>query len=126
MLRLAVVAVCQFLEPVSSPAEVGVPAAVRAVDARGAPLVALQVSVRTPAGELLPIGTTGPDGTVAFAPAAPGDYELRARLPADGALLITPLRVVLPPRRWLWAIVCTPLGLALLWTHWRRRPALDD
>lgn len=119
MLRLAVIAACQFLEPVTSPAEAGAPAALRAVDARGAPIVALAVTVRTPAGELLPIGSTGVDGMVTFVPAEPGDYELRARLPAGDALLIAPLRVVAPPRRWLWAMLCVPIGLALLWLHAR-------
>jgi hypothetical protein len=120
---LALLVLSQFLEPTPVVAEVGAPVAVRAVGRDGAPLVGLEVRVRPllePAASPALIGATGSDGIVRFVPQAAGDYELRARLPQRGPLLAASVRVVAPPRRWLWAAVCLPLGLWFLWRHTRR------
>jgi hypothetical protein len=125
MSGLALLLLCQFIEPASPVVEVGSPVEVRAVDHAGLPISGLEIGVRLladPAAPSAPIGTTGAAGRVAFAPPATGDYELRARLGDRGPLLVASVRAVPPPRRWLWAAFCVPLGLWFAWQHLRRRP----
>lgn len=100
------------------PCEVGQTATFSA-EQDGKPVVGLQVVVERPDGTTWDVGTTDAAGKVAFVPTAAGQHICVAR--RDRARWVAPLQVVHAPLRWLYAAVCTPLGLALLWTSLRRR-----
>lgn len=99
------------------------PIAVRAMDRGGRPVANITVHVRTPAGRLESVGVADAAGEVSFTPVEVGKYEFRAQFP-DGPLVIVVHDVVARPRRWLYAVLLTPIGLLLIWwniTKFRRR-----
>lgn len=110
----------QQLDVTPFPAEVGAPVVVRATDAAERPLVGLPVTVDCPDGHRVPVGETDAAGEARYQPRLAGSYCYRTEVGAT--LLLAPHEVIAPRRQWLYAWVCTPLGLALLWRHLRRYP----
>jgi len=102
------------------PCEVG-QTAVFSAEQDGKPIAGLQVVVERPDGSAWDVGTTDAGGKVSFVPTTEGRHVCVAR--RDRARWVAPLQVVKAPMRWLYAAVCTPLGLALLWTSLRRKRA---
>lgn len=107
------------------PAEVGQEVTVLAQRASApsgplGPWVGLPVQVELPDGRREPLGVTDADGLVHFVPSAVGNHVFRAEV--AGVQVLAPHRVVPSRPRWVAAIACIPLGLALLWRHLRRRP----
>jgi hypothetical protein len=100
------------------PCEVG-QTAVFSAEQDGKPIAGLQVVVERPDGSAWDVGATDAAGKVAFVPTSAGQHLCVAR--RERARWVAPLQVVKKPMRWLYAAVCTPLGLALLWTSLRRR-----
>ena len=66
------------------------------------------------------LGKTDQQGVVRFSPPAPGRYEFRAWLPERELTIVAPYEVLPQRRRWIWALVCIPAGLVLLWLNLRR------
>ena len=70
------------------------------------------VTVDKPSGESESVLLTGATGEVRYVPKAEGQHVFSTVL--DGVRLVTPLEVVGTRARWLYALVCIPVGLALL------------
>ncbi len=119
MLAFAVLTVaCQWLEAKPSHTEVGVEVRIEAREEDGEPIAGLALEARMPDGSVESIGATDADGDFAFVPEAVGAHRISASY--GGAVLISPLHAeARAPRLW-YALVCVPLGLALLWRHSRR------
>ncbi|HEX6813230.1 MAG TPA: hypothetical protein VF384_16530 [Planctomycetota bacterium] len=116
LVTILCIAGCQQLLVVPTPVEVGQEVAVRA-ELERQPLPGLAITVRG-AGTSRPVGVTGPDGQVRFVPEAPGDFVAAAEI--GGVETLAPFAVVPERRRWLIAVGCVPLGLALLWRNLSR------
>jgi hypothetical protein len=101
------------------PCEVGQQAVFSAVAADGKPMAGLTVVVERPDGSAWDVGATNAAGEVRFVPTDAGRHLCVAK--SGGSRWIAPLQVVKAPMRWLYAAVCTPLGLVLLWKSLRRR-----
>lgn len=110
----------QWLEPVPQVTEVGQEVVVRAVDAESSPLVGLPVQVRLPTsagfGVAQDVGVTDRQGLVRFLPKTPGDHAFLATLPGERRLYVV-LQVNLRPTRWLYGVICIPLGLWWLYRN---------
>lgn len=120
LLELVCATAMQQLTVRPYPVTVGDPVTVRAaVD--GQPIAGLAVAVEDPAGLRRELGPTDADGEVRAEVAVPGLHRFDAE--HRGVRLVAPLPVLPERRRWLWALVCVPLGLALLWRIWRRPDA---
>ena len=113
------VAVCQWIEPVPSHTEVGQEIRIEARDSAGAPIPDLEIRIRFPDGRLEPIGTTDERGERRFVPTVAGRHAVSAT--HHGVTLLAPLYAEEPFRRIWYAVICVPLGLALLWRNLRRR-----
>ncbi len=100
------------------PCEAGQQAVLTATE-RGAPLQGVEVVVEDPAGGSTVLGPTDAAGQVRFAPPSEGVYRFVVQ--RDQARWVAPLQVVAQPRRFLYAAVCGPLGLLLLWRALRRQ-----
>ncbi len=100
------------------PCEVG-QTAVFSAEQDGEPIAALQVVIERPDGSSWDVGATDANGKVAFVPTTAGQHMCVAR--RGRVRWVAPLQVVRAPMRWLYAAVCTPLGLTLLWLSLRRR-----
>lgn len=120
----ALVMILQVLDASPAVGEVGKETVVMARE-EGRPLPGLEVFLLDPAGGRRPLGRTDAAGILRWRPRTAGAFELHARLPAGGPLLVLPYYAASRPRRWLWALVCVPAGLALLWANLRRRPAVS-
>src|SRR5688572_21857232 len=90
------------------PCEIGGEATVRA-SAPAGPIAGLAVAVETPDGRVADLGITDAAGELRFQPAQTGMHRVVARH-AD-ARLVAPLQVVPVPPRWLYGLLCVPLGL---------------
>ena len=110
----------QQLSVSPSPCEVGAPVAVRAA-AEGKPIADLAVVVELADGSRIDVGATDLNGEVRFVPQAEGLVHFVAT--RDRSRWIAPLPVVPAPRRGLYAMVCMPLGIVLLWRALRRARA---
>ena len=108
---------CQQLRVKPVPAEVGHEVVVRA-EQNGQPLVGLAITVSGPDGPPQAAGVTGADGLVSFVPEVAGSFVVAAEI--GGVETVAPLAVIPGRRRWLFAIGCVPLGLALLWRNLSR------
>ena len=117
---LTFAAIVQHLEPIPAVAEPGQTVAVIARDAEAAPLAGIEVRMRAPDGSEQSLGTTDHEGKVKLVPELVGVYELFGRADRHGPDLIVVLQVVRTPGRWLYGLVCVPLGLALLVWNLRR------
>ncbi|MCA8956934.1 MAG: hypothetical protein KDC87_12725 [Planctomycetes bacterium] len=125
MLTLAVSLVLfQRLDPPKRVAYPGEEIEVRAVDRAGAPLGGIAVDVVHPDGRREPLRADG-QGRVRYRAAAPSALEFHMQVP-EGPLVIATYRVVRPPRRWLYALLLTPLGLVLLWANLRKSVRRGD
>ena len=113
----------QQLSVLPYPCEVGHPAVFAAREA-GAAVVGLPIVVEQPDGSVRDAGLTDKDGKVQFVPESAGRHLFVAK--KGETRWVAPLQVVAAPRRWLYAAVCTPLGLALLWNSLRRRRATTE
>lgn len=108
------------------PAEVGATVTIRAVRKQpipggeflDVPLVGEVIGVLVPDGRHVPCGTTDGTGVVVFVPDSPGQYVYE--MTVAGVRVLAPHRVVPARSTWLAAIVCVPLGLALLWRNLSR------
>lgn len=101
--------------------EMGSHAVVKVITHEGAPMPGVVVRARPAGGEDVELGATDPEGAVQFSPVEAGRYELRAWLPEREVTIIAPYEVLPQRRRWVWALVCVPAGLVLLWRNLRRR-----
>ncbi|MGE3353187.1 MAG: hypothetical protein AB7O84_15725 [Planctomycetota bacterium] len=104
------------------PCEVGQTAVVAAVaaPAPGAaplPIAGLQLVVERADGSTRPLGSTDAAGRLEFVPEQDGLVHVAGT--HGGERWVAPLQVVARPRRWLYAALFVPLGLALLVLHWR-------
>jgi hypothetical protein len=86
-----------------------------------APLPGLAVRLVTPDGEQRPFGTTDAAGVVRGEVVVAGMHRFESE--CDGIRLLAPLPVLPDRRRWLYGLVCIPLGAALLHRIWRRSRA---
>lgn len=120
LLELACAAALQQLAVRPYPVTVGEPVTVRAT-ADGQPIAGLAVAVEDPDGHRRELGPTDAHGEVRADVAMPGLHRFDAE--HRGVRLVAPLPVLAERRRWLWALVCVPLGAALLWRIWRRPDA---
>lgn len=96
----------------------------RATVAEEKPVPGLEVAVELPDGTTRQLGTTDATGAIRFVPDMPGPHVYSATI--DGVRCIASVAFGPARRTWWLAIVCVPLGLALLWVHGRRlfaRPA---
>lgn len=133
-MALAVTFLCclalQQLAAAPFPAEVGQPVTVRAErlerpagggsdDGVLRPIASLSITVEMPDGTRAVLGPTDAAGIVHFVPSQAGTHVYSAEV--GGVRLVAPHRVVAARARWLPALVCVPLGLALLWQNLRRR-----
>lgn len=83
------------------------------------PLAGLPIDVELPDHAHRQVGATDAAGEVEFVPTQLGTHVFSTTI--DGVRVVAPHRVISPAPRWLPALVCVPLGLALLWRHLRRR-----
>ncbi|HZN40398.1 MAG TPA: hypothetical protein VFD82_16450 [Planctomycetota bacterium] len=108
---------CQQLRVKPVPAEVGQEVVVDA-EQNGQPLVGLAITLSGLDGPPRAVGVTGTDGQMRFVPDAAGSFVLAAEI--GGVETLAPLAVIPERRRWLFALGCVPLGLALLWRNLSR------
>ena len=85
----------------------------------GGQVAGIEVAAELDDGRAQPLGVTDAKGELRFAAPAPGQHNVVAV--RDGVRIVTPLRVLPVPPRWPYALVCVPLGLALLWRNVRAR-----
>lgn len=110
----------QQLSAVPFPAEVGQEVTVRAVrNADQQPWPQHPIDVELPDGTKRELGVSDQNGELRFVPEVPGQYVFAADI--DGIRVLAPHRVVPAQSRWIAALVCVPLGLALLWRNLRSR-----
>lgn len=115
---IAFILLPQRLDPPKDVAYPGDPVVVQAIDSAGAPLVGVSVQVVTPTGKVAAL-TSDSGGKIVFTPAEAGRFELRMQV-LNGPQVISVYRVVARPRRWIYALVLTPLGLLLIYVNLRR------
>ena len=78
----------------------------------------VMVSLELPDGTSREIGVTDASGLLKFHPEVPGQHAFSADL--SGVRCVASLPIAPARDRWLLAIVCVPLGLAVLWLQIRR------
>jgi hypothetical protein len=117
LVTILCVAGCQQLRVEPVPAEVGQEIVVWA-EQNGQPFVGLAITVSGPDGPPRAAGVTGTNGQMKFVPEAAGSFVFAAEI--GGVEALAPLAVIPGRRRWLFAIGCVPLGLALLWRNLSR------
>lgn len=100
------------------PALVGQEVAVRATTLEEKPVGGLAVAVELPDGTTRELGKTDAAGEVAFTADVAGPHVLSATI--DGVRCVASVAFGPARKTWWLAIVCVPLGLALLWVHGRR------
>jgi len=117
---LALTFFVQVLEPVPAVVQAGdeVTVEVRATD--GTALPGIAVRVQPPAGAPIELGETGAQGAVNFRPEQAGEYLLRAQIPRRQLVLAAPFRALPRPRRWVYILLCMPVGAVLLAWNLRR------
>jgi hypothetical protein len=115
---IALLLVPQRLDPHPEVAYPDQEVVVHAIDRAGAPLAGLLVGVKKPSGASLTC-TADQAGAASFVPGEVGLFELSAT-PAGGPQVFAVYKVVARPRRWLYALALTPLGLGLLFVNLRR------
>ena len=118
----SVVLTCLFavqqlaVEPV--PAFVDQAVSVRATSAAAEIVPGLEVTVEFPDGTRRPLGTTDAQGTVNFVAETAGPHVFSATI--GGVRCVASVAFRAARKSWMLALVCVPLGLALLWVHLRR------
>jgi hypothetical protein len=117
LVTILCIAGCQQLRVTPVPAEVGQEVVVWAKQ-NGQPLVGLAITLSSPDGPPRAVGVTGTEGQMKFVPEDAGSFVLAAEI--GGVETLAPLGVIPGRRRWLFAIGCVPLGLALLWRNLSR------
>ena len=110
-MHLAFLCVLQQLVVAPQPAEVGGEVVLR-LETEEPVAKDFLVTVDKPSGESESVLLTGATGEVRYIPKAEGQHVFSTVL--DGVRLVTPLEVVGTRPRWLYALVCIPVGLALL------------
>lgn len=122
LLALVTLLFCQRLEVPKRVCHPEDTVVLRVVMADGNPGVGRMVRLRRADGSFEDVGVADAAGQVEFVPKEPGSLEFRVELPG-GPAIIALYDVVPRPRRWLFALVLTPLGLLLIWWNagkWRR------
>jgi hypothetical protein len=76
------------------------------------------VSLELPDGTSRELGVTDASGLLKFHPEVPGQHAFSADL--SGVRCVASLPIAPARNRWLLAIVCVPLGLAVMWLQIRR------
>lgn len=89
-----------------------------AVDPVQFAVAGVMVSLELPDGTSREIGVTDASGLVKFHPEVPGQHAFSADI--SGVRCVASLPIAPARDRWLLAIVCVPLGLAVLWLQIRR------
>jgi len=97
---------------------------VACVHAPGDQVAGLPVAAELEGGGAQQLGVTDAAGELRFVAPAPGLHAVV--VVRDGVRIVAPLRVLPAPRRWPYAIVCVPLGFALLWRNLRPRRARQE
>jgi hypothetical protein len=91
---------------------------VRATSAAGKAAPGLEVTVEFPDGARRALGATDTQGVVSFTAEAVGPHVFSATI--GGVRCVASVAFRAAHKTWMLAIVCLPLGLALLWVHARR------
>jgi hypothetical protein len=123
LIAVAFLLLPQRLDPPPRVTHPNEPVVVRAVDRAGQPAARITVRVRTPSGQLEDVGMADDRGEVCFVASEVGKHEFRAQFPG-GPLVVVVHHVVARPKRWLYALILTPIGLLLVWwnlTKFQRR-----
>lgn len=110
-MHLTFLCVLQQLVVAPQPAEVDREVVLR-LESKAATTQDCLITVEKPSGESESVLLTGAAGEVRYIPRAEGQHVFSTVW--EGVRLVTPLAVVGPRPRWLYALVCVPLGLALL------------
>jgi len=110
-MHLAFLCVLQQLVVAPHPAEVGQEVVVR-LEATAGGEAGIPITVALPAGERQSVGVAGVGDEIRFTPGVEGRHVFSAEL--DGVRLVAPVQVVAARQRWPYAIVCVPLGIALM------------
>lgn len=120
----ALLTMFQRLDPPPRVSHPGDTVVVRALSAAGQPVPGIRVQVRMPSGAIQVAGFANERGEVGFVPSEVGTHEFRANFPG-GPIVIAVHDIVARPRRWLYALFLTPIGLWLMWWNFKslRRPA---
>lgn len=116
--HLTVLCLLQQLAVDPYPARLEQPVTVRASAADGTPIAGLEVQLAGPDGVERSAGTTDAAGRLTVVIEAAGHHRLAAT--HEGVRLVAPLVVLADRPRWLYALVCVPLGLVILYRLWRR------
>ena len=103
--------------------EVGTEVSV-STERHGKPVAEVEVTVEGPDGAESPVGRSDAEGRVVFVPEQAGQHVFRAEV--GGVQFLAPAQVVATRPRWLIALVCVPLGLALLWRNLSRERGRRD
>jgi hypothetical protein len=111
---LCLALVAQQIEVLPYPAEVGQRVVVRATAPASA---GLAIAVEQPDGTVVPLGATDGGGATSWQPTQVGIHHYRAVV--DGVRVVAPHVVVAATPRWAYAAILVPLGLGLLFVHWR-------
>ncbi len=112
--------VLQQLAVVPFPCEEGAPAVVVCSTPDGL-VVGQTLTVEFASGVHQQLGVTDATGAVRFRAPVAGLHTITTDL--GGVRVVTPLRVVPVPSRWLYALICGPLGVVLFWRALRPAPA---
>lgn len=78
----------------------------------------VEVAIELPDGTVRPVGVTDADGMLRFTATSVGLHAFSASI--GGVRCVTTIPVAPARNRWLLAIVCVPLGLAVSWLQLRR------
>ena len=115
---------CQRLELPRAVCHPGDSIQLTAVSKSGEPAAGVLVDVRTPDGVKMPVGLSDAEGHVKFTAEQVGTHEFHAVISGGPPIVVVVYEVVARPRRWLYAVFLTPLGILLIWwnlTKLRRR-----
>lgn len=100
------------------PSEAGAPVVVQLRSAAG-PIAGQPLRLELASGEVTDLGATDAGGQLHTVAPAAGLHRITGSL--GEVRIVVPWQVVPVPPRWLYAVVCVPLGLGLLWRNLRRR-----
>ncbi|MFT4514071.1 MAG: hypothetical protein ACI89X_004877 [Planctomycetota bacterium] len=82
------------------------------------PAVGIAVSLGLSDGTSRELGVTDASGALKFQPDVAGQHAFSANI--SGVRCVASMPIAPARNRWLLAIVCVPLGLAMLWLQLRR------
>ena len=110
----ALLTMFQRLDPPPRVSHPGEPVVLCARNASGQPVSGITVRVRVPSGSVQVVGAADERGEVEFVATETGEHVFRASFPG-GPVVMAVYNIVARPRRWLYALLLTPIGLWLIW-----------